>query len=133
MHERLAGVHTNILSMHPVASDHAKVGIAIVGVNGKRQRAIFAVGFLCSVVLHGLMLLPIMLMLDRATTTLVIPVDVVLAYQTADPPPPDTAFAPQKEVGATSSPAAAPLGVSPSDERPDDLELKLQRLAKLRR
>src|SRR5258708_7630515 len=109
------------------------VRTAVVGMSGEGQRARLVGGFLCSVLLHGLMVLPLVLMLDRVATTLVIPVDVVvLADQSAGPPPPDTASAPQKEPDATASPAAVPLGTAPSDEHPDELERKLQRLAKLR-
>jgi hypothetical protein len=106
---------------------------AVVGVSRKGQRAGLAGGFLGSVALHGLILLPLVLMLDRAATTLVIPVDVVLlSDQTTGSPPPDTAIAPQKEVEAASSPEPVPLGMAPSDEHPDDLEQKLRRLANLR-
>ena len=107
--------------------------MAVVGTRGNSQRASLAGGFLCSVVLHGLMLLPLVLMLDRVATTLVIPVDVVLADETAGAPPPDTASAPPREAETAASPAAAPLGDSPSDEHPpDELELKLRKLAALR-
>jgi hypothetical protein len=78
------------------------------------------------------MLLPLVLMLDRVATTLVIPIDVVLADEGAGAPPPDTSSAPEKEAEAAASPAAVPLGMLPSQEHPDELELKLQRLAKLR-
>jgi hypothetical protein len=101
--------------------------------SGTRQRADSAVGLVGSVVLHGLMLLPIVLMLDRVATTLVVPVDVVLlADQAANPAELEPAAQPQKEAGATSSPASIPLGTLPSEVRPDELELKLQKLAKLR-
>jgi hypothetical protein len=79
------------------------------------------------------MLLPLVLMLDRVGTTIVVPVDVVLLTdQSAGPPPPDTASAPPEESDATASPAAVPLGTEPSEHPPDELERKLQRLAKLR-
>jgi outer membrane biosynthesis protein TonB len=107
--------------------------VAIVGVSGETRRANFSVGFLCSAAVHGLVLLLFLLMRDGAATTLVIPLDViVVADQSAGPPPPDPAVEPQKEVEAAASPAAVPLGILPSDEHPDDLDLKLQRLAKLR-
>jgi hypothetical protein len=99
-----------------------------VGVSDTRRHTDFAAGFLCSVVLHGLILLPFVLERHGTVTNIVIPVEVVvLADQTAN-----SEYAPQKEVGATSSPGAVPLGVSSLDERPDDFELKLQRLAELR-
>jgi hypothetical protein len=107
--------------------------MAVVGMRGESRRAGLAGGFLCSVVLHGLLLLPIVLMLDRVATTLVIPVDVVLADETEGAPPPDTASAPPREAETAASPAAAPLGILPSDEHPpDELEQKLRRLAALR-
>jgi hypothetical protein len=110
-----------------------KLEPAVVGVSRNGKRVHFDVGFACSVLLHGLVLLPFVLMLDRPETSLVIPVDVIaLADQSAGAPPPDAVPAPQKEVEATSAPAAAPLGTSPSDDHPDELELKLRRLAKLR-
>jgi hypothetical protein len=106
--------------------------MAVVDMGGKAQRTTLAGGLLCSVVLHGLMLLPLVLMLDRVATTLVIPVDVVLADETAGPPPPAAASASQKEAETSASPATVPLGISPSDEHPDELERKLRRLATLR-
>jgi hypothetical protein len=63
-----------------------------VGVNDTRRRTNFAVGFLCSVVLHGLILSPFVLERHRAVTNIVIPVEVVvLADQTAN-----SEYAPQK-------------------------------------
>jgi hypothetical protein len=109
-----------------------QVRTAVVGTSGEGQRARLAGGLLGSVVLHGLMLLPLVLMLDRVATTLVIPVDVVLADEAAGAPPPDTASAPPREAETAASPAAVPLGILPSDEHPDELELKLRRLATLR-
>jgi hypothetical protein len=106
--------------------------MAAVGMRGESRRAGLAGGFLGSMVLHGLLLLPLVLMLDRVATTLVIPVDVVLAEETAGAPPPDTASAPPREAETAASPAAAPLGILRSDEHPDELELKLRRLAALR-
>jgi hypothetical protein len=101
--------------------------------SGGRQSADSAVALLCSIILHALMLLPILLMLDRAAATVVIPVDVVLlADQAADASRPEPAALPEKEGPATSTPATVPLGTMRSEARPDELELKLQRLARLR-
>jgi hypothetical protein len=111
--------------------DQAKVGISIVGEGRTGRRTNLAVGLPCSVALHGLLLLPFVLERDDAATISVIPVEIVLlADQHAASQP--AASAPQSEVGTTSAPAAVPPGVSSSNERPDDFDLKLQRLAQLR-
>lgn len=119
--------------MNSVAANDANVGIAVLGASDRMQRVNFGLGFVCSVLLHGLILLPFVLMHDWVAMPLVIPMDIVmLADETAGPPQPDTAFVPQQKAGQPSSPAALPVGASPSTERPDDLEIKLHTLAKLR-
>lgn len=57
---------------------------------------------------------------------------VLLADETTSQPQPVTAPAPQQQAGILSSPSAMPIGASPSNQRPDDLQMKLHALAKLR-
>jgi hypothetical protein len=109
-------------------SNQAKLEIAVVGVSRKAGHADLAVALLCSVVLHVLVLLPFVLERHRAATISVIPVEVVVLTDEAERP----AHAPPDEVATDSSPAAAPLAVSSSDDRLDDFVIKLRRLAALR-
>lgn len=108
-------------------------GLRIPGVSAQ-QRSKFIAGLFCSAVLHGLFVVPYILSRGPAPAALIIPIDVVLfADQAAGPPLPDIVLAPQQETGTPSSAAAQPLGDLPSEEPvADELELKLQRLAKLR-
>ena len=75
-------------------------------------------------------------MLPFPTTWLVIiPVDIVrLADITASPPQPRQAVVPQQQAAPPASPEAKPAALSPAQARPvpDDLEIKLRRLADLR-
>jgi hypothetical protein len=88
---------------------------------------------LCSAILHGLILPPLFLSAHPDNPSLIIPMDlVVLADETAGPPQPDAAIVPQQQAGMPSSPAAEPAGIAPSKEPPDDLDIKLHALAKLR-
>jgi hypothetical protein len=88
---------------------------------------------LCSAILHGLILPPLLLSARPENPSLVIPLDiVVLADETAGPPLPDKAVVPLQEAGMLSSPAVQPVGIAPSKERPDDLDIKLHALAELR-
>jgi len=119
--------------MHLDASEDVNFGIAEEDIVDGRRRIYLAVGFLCSAVLHGFMLLAFLSTHDRTVTSPDIPMDVVvLADETASPPQPVTAPAPQQQAGIPSSPAAQPIGASRSNEHPDDLEMKLHALAKLR-
>jgi hypothetical protein len=95
----------------------------------KDTRAQSAVGLLCSIALHGLVLLPFVFLLDGPAVTEVIPIDVVLIGNEAEEPPPVPVSAPQDETETSAALATAPPGSSPSNERPDEIELKLQRLA----
>ena len=118
--------------MHLDASEDVDFGIAEEGADDGKRRVYFAVGFLCSAVLHGFMLLAFFSAHDRTVTSRDVPMDVVvLADETASSPQPITAPAPQQRAGIPSSPAAEPIGASPSNEHPDDLEMKLHALAKL--
>jgi hypothetical protein len=104
----------------------------IADLSGEERPANSVAGALCSTALHALMLLPIILMLDSKTITQIIPLDViVVGDQAGDPPSPERVFAPQKEAGSDASPATM-SEVAPADPHPNELELKLQRLAKLR-
>jgi hypothetical protein len=104
----------------------------IADASRERQPANSAWGLLGSTVLHSLMLLPIILMLDSQAITKIIPLDViVVGDQAGEPPSPERMFAPQRQAGSESAPAATPA-IAPPEPHPDELELKLQRLAKLR-
>jgi hypothetical protein len=117
--------------MHLDASNDVDFGFAEAD-DGK-WRVYLAVGFLCSAILHGFLLQGFLSTHDHTVTSPDIPMDVVvLADETASAPQPITAPAPQQQAGIPSLPAAEPIGASPSNERPDDLEMKLHALAKLR-
>ncbi len=93
----------------------------------------FAVWLLCSAVLHGLVLLLFFLTVEPQSGSYFFPVDiVVLADRSVGPPQPDTASEPRQKGGQPSTPAAEPVGVSPAKAHPDDLDIKLHALAKLR-
>ena len=109
--------------------DHA----TIADLSGQERPAKSALGVVCSVALHALVLVPIILMAGREAITQIIPLDViVVGDQSGDPPSPERMFAPQKEAGSEASPAAATSEIAPVEPQPDPFELKLQRLAKLR-
>jgi hypothetical protein len=118
--------------MHPAVSEDVNSGFAVVEAADGRPRIYLAIGFLGAVILHGLILTIFLSTHDHTPTPPDIPMDVVvLADETASPPQPVKAPAPQQQAGIPSSPAAEPIGASPSNERPDDLEMKLHALAKL--
>jgi len=100
---------------------------AVVVLSDMRRRFDFGAAFVCSVALHGIVLLPLVLERRDAATINVVPVEIVmLADQTAEPEQ-----ASEAQVG-TTTPAAGPLGGSPADAPRDEFESKLERLAKLR-
>jgi hypothetical protein len=104
----------------------------IADLSGEERPANSTVGLLCSVVLHAAVLLPIILLAGREAITQIIPLDViVVGDQSGEPPSPERMSAPQKVAGSDASPAAT-SEVAPADPQPDPLDLKLQRLAKLR-
>lgn len=116
----------------------AHVAIPIALTNDKRWRDNLGVGFLCSAILHGLALLFFSMHRGAAEPQdvfRIVPVNVVeLADETAGPPQPNKAPVPEQKAGMASSPASNPAGAVPSKTRPppDDLEMKLRALAKLR-
>jgi hypothetical protein len=113
-------------------SGHAHIRIAATAPE-KSWRDRVGFWLLCSAILHGLVLPPLFLSARPDSPALVIPMDiVVLADETAGPPQPDAAIVPQQEAGMPSSPAVEPAGIAPSKDRPDDLDIKLHALAKLR-
>ncbi|HEY2532995.1 MAG TPA: hypothetical protein VGJ20_34525 [Xanthobacteraceae bacterium] len=119
--------------MHLEDSVDLNFGFAEVDADDGRRRVYFAVGFLCSAVLHGFVLLVFLSAHDRPVTSPDIPMDVVvLADETASPLQPAKALAPQERAELPSLPAAEPIGALPSNKRPDDLEVKLRALAMLR-
>ena len=99
----------------------------------------FSAGFAVSAVLHALALVALIVVLglaaDPVDIPLVVPVDIVqLANETVGPKAPDQASIPQQKAAAPSSPNAMPIDLSPLKKQPppDDLEIKLRRLAQLR-
>ena len=115
------------------ASGDANPDFAVTQAADESQRVYWVVGFFCSVILHGLILPLLLSTPDRAAMPPDVPMDVVvLADVTASPSQPVKAAAPQQQAGLESLPAAKPIGAKPSTERPDDLEMKLHALAKLR-
>jgi hypothetical protein len=104
----------------------------IADASGEERPAHSALGLIGSMAVHALMLLPVILMLDSRAITRIIPLDViVVGDQTGVPPSPERVFAPRREAGSEASPAAT-AEVAPVEPQPDELDLKLQRLAKLR-
>lgn len=120
-------------------SGDVSIELLVTGVGDKRWRDKLGVALLCSAVLHGLVLLPF-LSIHRGAgeprdVFRIVPVNVVeLADETAGPPQPNKAPVPEQKAGMASSPASQPAGVAPSKTRPppDELEIKLRTLAKLR-
>ena len=106
---------------------------------GKRPQRNFNAGLVVSVVLHALALSALIVGLGLAANPvdipLIVPVNIVqLANETVGPKAPDQASIPQQKAAAPSSPDAMPVDLSPLKRQPppDDLEVKLRRLAQLR-
>jgi hypothetical protein len=106
---------------------------------GKRSPRNISAGFVVSLVLHALALSGLIVGLWLAAIPvdmpLIVPVNIVqLADETVGPKAPDQASIPQQMAAAPSSPEAIPVDLSPSKRPPppDDLEVKLRRLAELR-
>lgn len=125
--------------MHSDVSGYAHTGIPATGASGKWWRDNLGIGFFCSVILHVLALLLFFSMHRGAgeprDVFRIVPVNVVeLADETTGPPQPEKAQVPEQKAGMASSPASQPAGVAPSKTRPppDELEVKLRALAKLR-
>jgi len=96
-------------------------------------------GLVVSLVLHALAVSALILILGWAANPidipLVVPVNIVqLANETVSPKAPEQASIPQQKAAAPSSPDAIPVTLSPSKTQPppDELEVKLRRLAQLR-
>ena len=96
-------------------------------------------GLVFSVALHALVFSALVVILGLAATpnniSLVVPVDIVqLADETAGPMQPKAAAVPQRESAPPSSPDAIPVDLSArqKDPPPDELEVKLRKLAELR-
>ena len=124
--------------MCPDSIDDTNDGAAVTRApEGRRFN--FGAGLASSVVLHGLALAAFILMLNAAATPndvpLVVPVNIVaLADATAGPLQPDKAAVPQQTAGPTSAPAAKSADIVPVKQPPppDELEIKLHKLAQLR-
>jgi len=124
--------------MHSEITDNTNDKIAASGRLDRLRRKL-SVGLVFSVALHALGLSAFIIVLALAANpndkSIVIPVDVVqLANETTGPLEPNKADLPQQPTAPPSSPAAKPVDISPAKERPvpDDLEIKLQKLAQLR-
>jgi hypothetical protein len=124
-------------AMHPNDSDDANTGIAATDVREERSRN-FRAALVGSAFLHGLILLVVILVVYGAAAprddTLVIPVNtVVLADKTTGPRQPDQAPVPQQKGGPPSAPATVSVDLSALKKHPppDELEIKLRKLAKL--
>lgn len=96
-------------------------------------------GFAASIGFHVIALVVLVVTLGYAAIpnqmAIVIPVSIVrLADQTTSPGQPRQAVVPQQEFAPPASPDAKPATLSPVQARPapDDLEIKLRRLADLR-
>jgi hypothetical protein len=106
---------------------------------GERPQRSFSAGFAVSAILHALALMALIVVLglaaDPVDIPLVVPVDIVqLKNETVSPKAPDQASIPQQKAAAPSSPNPIPVDLSPlmKPPPPDDLEVKLRRLAELR-
>jgi hypothetical protein len=96
-------------------------------------------GFAASIGFHVIALVVLVLTLGHTAIpdqrAIVIPVSIVrLADETTSPEQPRQAVVPQQESAPPASPEAKPAALSPAHARPlpDDLEIKLRRLADLR-
>ena len=112
--------------------------IAVSGAHERRRDKLSA-GFIVSVALHALALAALVVALGLAAgpteDLVIVPADIVrLADAAAGPKEPDKAIIPQQEVAAPASPSAKSNKLSPAATRPppDDLEIKLRKLAELR-
>jgi hypothetical protein len=113
----------------------------MVSVRGESERTKYKFGsvFILSVALHALALAALVLTLGLAAAPtnqpLVVPVNIVqLASSTAGPKEPVKADIPQHEAAPPSSPSTEARELSPAAKQrhPDDLTVKLQKLAELR-
>jgi len=120
--------------MHPDDSEHTNVRNA-----AKSAREGWRAGLVVSVVLHALVLSAIVLALgvaaDRTDAPLVVPVNIVeLGHQTVGPRERVKADLPEQKAAPLSSPDAKPVDLSARQKQPppDDLQIKLRKLAQLR-
>jgi hypothetical protein len=127
-----------------LAADHAS-NVAdtedVRNVIGKRKRfwEKLGPGFAASVGLHVVAVVGLILALGYTAIpdemAVIIPVDIVrLADNIVSPPQPRQAAVPQQQAAPQASPDAKPIALTPAQTRPppDDLEIKLSRLAELR-
>jgi outer membrane biosynthesis protein TonB len=120
--------------MHPDHSDNRDPGNAAEG-----AREGWRAGLIVSVALHALALSAIILVLglaaDRDDAPIVVPVNIVeLGPRTVSPTEPVKAEVPEQTAAPPSSPDAKPIDLSARQKQPppDDLEIKLRKLAQLR-
>jgi len=105
----------------------------------KRLWEKLSAGLVASVGLHVAAAVGLILALGYAAipddVAVIIPVDIVrLADNIASPPQPRPAVVPQRQAAPQTSPDAKPIALAPAQTRPppDDLEIKLRKLAELR-
>ena len=125
--------------MHSENGDNTNDVIAVSRVHERRRDKLGA-GFIVSVALHALALTALVVALGLAASPtedlVIVPADIVrLADTVVGPNEPDKAIIPQQEVAAPASPSPKSNEISPAATRPppNDLEIKLRRLAELRR
>ena len=123
--------------MHSEVADDGNDEIAATAAR-ERRRYKFSAGLVFSVALHALAFSALILALGLAASPnespLVVPVNIVqLGDETASPPEPNKADVSQQKAAPPSSPDTKPADLSPLKMRPppDDLEIKLRRLAEL--
>jgi hypothetical protein len=117
---------------HQMMASHASLRMAAAPTEQGR-RDWFSSRIVGSAILHALILPPLLLSTPSGQPAVIIPLDiVVLADQSTGRQQPDTAIVPMQEAGAPTTPAVPPVGVTPLQKPPDELDIKLHALAELR-
>jgi len=123
--------------MHSEIADSKNNSTVAGGIRGRSNYKLSA-GLVFSVTLHALALSAVIFSLYAAANPndipIVVPIDIVqLDNETAGPLEPKKSDVPQQQNAPASSPAAKPVEILPAKQQPppDDLEIKLRKLAKL--